>query len=187
MKNRPITLLIPAMLLMAFASAASADEVTNPEFKMWSEFKAGSTVTRSMTTDSAGRKIKVTQKATLKSIDRTKAVVSMQQTLVFNGQEIKQPSKDREILAKIKKAEAEKSPANPENAIERGEESIEVAGKKLKCKWYTTKAEQNGTSSLAKVWLHESIPGHIAKMEATTKAGGQEAKVDLVVTAFEKK
>lgn len=70
----------------------------------------------------------------------------------------------------------------------KGEEELEVAGKKLKCKWVESETEANGAKTRSKVWTCEEIAnGGLVKSESVTEVGGNKVESKMMLVAFEKK
>lgn len=147
------------------------EQVDNPEFKGWSAFKPGSSVTyKVQINQSPGAE----QKLTLKSVGDGEVVLETEMS--SNGQVIGK-AMERKVPAKVP---AEKAPRD----VRKGEEEIEVAGKTIKCttrEFETTAA--NGKKFQMKVWAADEIPGKAAKVEVA----GEGFKNTMVASAWEKK
>ena len=51
------------------------------------------------------------------------------------------------------------------------DETIDVAGKKVKCHWVETTIKQDANTTVSKVWTSDDIPGGMAKMESKSQMG----------------
>lgn len=150
------------------ASALLQDPVDNPEYKGWAAFKPGSSVTYKYNPQNGG------QKVTLKSVSDTEIVLETE--ITYEGKSA--PATERKVPAKIPAESAMKN-------IKEGEDTIEVAGKSLKCK--TKEGEKKlpgGKMTTIKIWIHEDIPGSAAKVQTTT---GGVAGFSMAATEWEKK
>ena len=79
-------------------------------------------------------------------------------------------------------------PAGAKGSVkEKGTETIEVSGKKYKCKVYEFEGEQEGQKTSGKTWTSDEIPGLLAKMESSMSAGGQDMKITMAITKIEAK
>ena len=155
-------------LVAALFVLLAQDLVDNPEFKGWTAFKPGSSVTYKYNSQEGG------QKVTLKSVGDTEIVVETE--ILLNGKAAEQ-KRERKIPAKIAASLVAKDPKE-------GEEEIDVAGKKMKCR--TRESEKklpSGKIATVKVWIQEEIPGMAAQVQSLTDTG----KFLMTVTEWEKK
>jgi len=159
------------MLTLAMALLVQ-DQVDNPEFKGWSGFKPGSSVTYKVVTSlnpQGGE-----QKVTLKSVGDAEIVLETEMSMGGQGAG---KGMERKVPAKVP---ADKAPKD----VKKGEEEIEVAGKTMKCatrEFDTITA--NGKKFHMKIWASEEIPGMSAKVEVA----GEGFKNSMVASAWEKK
>jgi len=156
-------------LMTALLALLAQDLVDNPEYKGWAAFKAGSSVTYKYNPQEGG------QKVTLKSIGTTEAVVETE--ILLNGKTVGQKT-ERKIPAKLPADKVSKD-------AKEGEEEIDVAGKKMKCRTREVeKKTANGKTVTVKIWIQEDIPGSGAQVQTLTEAGG---KFSMTATEWEKK
>lgn len=172
--------------VLALTGVARAAEEGNPEYKMWSKYKPGTMVkTKSVTSGGAETQIETT--TTLKEVTAEKLVLTSQTSMSVMGQKFEQPASDRDVPAKTPTTP---TPETPEGVragdvkSETGEETIEVAGKQVKAKWTQTTTKQGDTTTTAKVWQSDEIPGGLAKMESRMEGGDTPTTVTLTVTEF---
>ena len=153
-------------------SLLAQDQVDNPEFKGWASCKPGSSVTHKMSggTGPQGGE----QKTVLKSVNDTEVVLEVE--TIMNGRSLGK-TMERKVPAKVA---ADKAPKD----VKKGEDEIEVAGKKMKCttmEFETTTA--NGKTFHMKVWANDEIPGRSAKMEVSS----ENFKNTMTASSWEKK
>jgi len=130
------------------------DTIDNPEYKGWSSFKPGSSVTFKVVLNRAfdGG----SQKVTLKSINETEAVLEAE--IIKDGAVMGKPF-ERKVPAKVPATMAGK-------LLNSGEEEIEVGGKKLACTWKEIeKTLASGKTGTSKIWISSEIPGMAARIE----------------------
>jgi len=141
--------------MIALILAALVQEtVDNPEYKGWSSFKPGSTVTYTLTRD--GILQEGVQKITLMSITEKEAALELE--IIREDLPASKPF-ERQVPAKLPKSLTEK-------VLSTGEEEIEVGGKTLACTWKELeKVLSNGKTVKAKVWISAEIPGMAARIE----------------------
>jgi len=150
------------------------DTVDNPEYRGWAAFKPGSSVTFKIYQDGADRDM--AQKMTLKSFDERQAVVETEMTMM--GKPLGKATV-RRIAAKVAAADEPKR-------TKEGEEEIDVAGKKLKCKCFEIeKAGAGGKKMTLKFWVNDDVPGMAVRCDVTTE--GAATKGVMVATGWEKK
>jgi len=158
------------------------DEVANEDYKNWASCGVGSWTTMKMETEAGGNKTEMEQ--THKLVEKTdaKCVVETSGKMIMAGNAIDLPANKRDIPAKVKKGSDEgKKPDTKE-----GDEEIEVGGKKLKCHWVETTMENAGTKTWTKVWMNDTIPGRLAKIESKSE-GAASSNMKMWATGWEKK
>jgi hypothetical protein len=177
--------------------------VDNPEYPGWSGFKPGSWVTFEQPCGKNGELLQETDK--LVKITREKAV--FESTKVENG--FKYPVFEKEIGSKLtpKHGPAYSAARHPDaGEVEyegpggkttfiwrrsaQGDEEIDVAGNKLKCRWtkmdYEDKCATPTIPSMndkwsTKIWSSPEIPGGVARLEIARLIQGNPPEA-LVVT-----
>ncbi|MBL8990861.1 MAG: hypothetical protein JNJ48_04695 [Phycisphaerae bacterium] len=169
-----------AAIVCCVSPVLAADKIDNPEYKQWSAYKAGTSVTMKTDSEAAGNKSSMSMTTKLVEVTGDKVVLETVMTIDAGGQKMDMPAQKRDVPAKIEKpAETKTDEKAPKPKT--GEEEIEVAGKKYKAKWTETTTEQNGMKSIAKVWTSDEVPGTVLKMESKT-TGAMEATSKGVVT-----
>ena len=150
------------------------DQVENPEYKGWKSFKPGSSVTYKFNREGSSQSGE--QKVTLKSIDDNEAVIATEFALAGKGGG---KALERKVPAKLAAAQVPERKEGPE-------EEIEVGGKMLKCRTlsFEKKNETSGKTMKMKYWVHEEIPGSMAKVETSFEGTGQ---ITMVASQWEKK
>jgi phosphomevalonate kinase len=173
-----------ALAAFALAPAARAGEmVDNPEYKMWSGFKAGSSVTMKMVTEASGMKTEMEQTTTLLEISGDKAVLETKGKMVVSGNAMDMPAQKRDVPAKVEKVAGGEGKA-PE--VKESNEEVSVGGKSLKCKKTESTSESNGMKTTSMVWMSDEIPGGTAKMESST-TGAATSKTVMEAVKWEAK
>jgi hypothetical protein len=161
------------MLLLATASMLLAQDVENPQYKYWSSCKVGSWSKMRMDMDQGGQKIESEMTYKLLEIKDEVVVVEVTGKSKFGGQEYPIPAQKQEIKAK--------ESADKVKIQKEGDEEIEVAGKKLKCRWFEFLSKSGEKESKGKVWMAKEIPGGMARMEM----GGLEGAKPIAMNALE--
>ncbi len=124
----------------------------------WKGFSAGSWVKLKTTTSLDGG-VESESKLTLVESRAERLVLEIETSV------LRESRKERKefVLAGDKKG-----PKPRTRELQRGEEEIDVSGRKLKCKWAENEieSEEGGvvTKSTARVWTSDEIPGRMARM-----------------------
>jgi hypothetical protein len=166
-------------LLLAVQDPYAAD------YKLWSKFKAGSSVTIRLKTGGAESELTYT----LDAIDKEKAALTVRGKETRNGKTTEVPEGKLTLSAK--------GYTGPSMQISNlksteGEEEVVADGKKLKCRWTEEKYDfenpflqhPNHHTGRKKAWTHGDVPGGIVKLEVDID--GKES-VRLTVLKWEAK
>ena len=158
------------------ASTARAEQQDSQAYLHWAKFKPGSTATMTGEADNGGQKVKLDMTNTLVEVTKEKIVLEATSTYSFAGKEQKSPPRKRDVAAREEKKSEIK---------ELGEEEIEAAGKKFKCKVIEGEGEGAGgaAKAKAKIWISEEVPGGAVKMILT----GDKGTMTFTLKSFEVK
>jgi len=148
------------------APSPAADAKENPEYVYWAKFKPGTTAVTVSELDGGRVKYTTENTTTLVEVKPDMLVLETATTTTVNGQTKAAPARKRDV------------PAKKGDVIEMkdtGEEELEVAGKKLKCKVkeYTSKIGLKGAEieTKGKAYFNESVPGGVVKMVTSNTRG----------------
>ena len=175
-------------LVVLAAGAAAAQETTeDPEFKSWSKFKKGASVTLKSTTDLGKTTVVTVITTTLVEVGEDKLVLETVATSTINGMEIKVPAMKRDVPKTVTTPKVDKKddPKADKPKIEEGTETLKVAGVEVKAKWYKATADVMGTKTESKTWTSDDIPGGTVKM-VTKIMGANPATITLEAIEFKK-
>src|SRR3954463_5513795 len=126
MSIRALLLFAAGMLAINLAAAgAHAEQQDNQQYLHWAKFKPGSSATMSGEADNAGQKVQLDMTNTLVEVTKEKVVLETSSTYKLGDKEQKGPPHKRDVAAKEEKKSDVK---------EVGEEEVQAAGKKFKCK-----------------------------------------------------
>ena len=178
-----------AVALFALGAAALAQQtVENAEFKNWSKFEKGTSVTLKNVTTSGDIKSESIITTTLVEVGADKLVLEMAVTAKLNGMEFKNPPMKRDVTKTVTLPAGTPKPdpkAKPEGTVEEGTETLKIGGTEYKTKWYKTKVKAGGADTESKVWTSDDVPGTIVKME-TTSAGASPVTIKMEVVEVKK-
>ncbi|MBI5724990.1 MAG: hypothetical protein HZA50_13600 [Planctomycetes bacterium] len=152
-----IAAIFPATVCLTLQADQAADQkVENPQYRMWSSFKPGSSV-RWVSTDSQGKTAFAGEATmTLKKVTAESVIVEMRMSMTLAGGTTTAPSQEIEIAARV----------GPELAPKMetlGQEEIQVGEKKMSCKKVQVrKTTADGTITITS-WLSDELPGGLAK------------------------
>jgi hypothetical protein len=182
---RPVTCAAAVLLALA-AGPARADETTDgPEFRSWSKFKPGTSITFKATTTAAEANTEAIMTVKLLEVTDDKVVLETSGVTKVAGMEFKVPTSKRDSTKTITiPKEVPKPPKpgeKPDGTYEEGTETIKAAGQEFKTKWYKTKAEIGGVKIESKMWISEDVPGTMVRMESkSTGASTADSTFELV-------
>jgi len=177
---RKLIVMSAVLAVGAVAFAADEEMVDNPVYKIWSSFKVGAMAKTEAITVAGEMKTKTEMTSELKELTAEKAVVEVKMAMVdAAGKKMELPAQKTEIPAKVAKSKVQATKPDTKE----GEEEIEVAGKKLKCKWIEMVIKMGEMTSTSKVWTSSEIPGSVAKMESKTE-GNFKSETKMIVVEF---
>ncbi|MBM3839177.1 MAG: hypothetical protein FJ398_14660 [Verrucomicrobia bacterium] len=188
MNNTKLGLLALTML----AVAGCGKEAATPPKHPWASFKAGSYAKIRMTSamNVAGKPINTTVeiKQTLVELKATSAVVEIETTVMGKTSTTR---KDFPLSAASPLTGAPGDGVMPAGVpaadsgkvLNKGTETITIAGKPVSCKWTESAVAQGANSGTVKIYMSEQIPGGIAKM-ITKISGNVNTESTLEVIEF---
>lgn len=165
-----------SILAAAMVLLGTNQEVDNPQFKYWSGCKPGSWAKMKMEMEAGGQKVESEVTYKLLELKDGMAVVEVSGKSKLGAQEIPVPTQKQEIKAK--------EPADKTKIEKEGDETIEVAGKKLPCHWYQFTSKSGDKDSKGKAWMSKDIPGGMAKGEMQLPDG---KPMTMIALEWEKK
>ena len=177
-----VAVVVVCGLMVAVASAAEkVAQAPNPAYKIWSQFKVGSSVTyknemeiKVDAADAAAMPPRPSMTMTRKLVELTpeKAVIETAMTMNMNGQERTMPAQRQDVLATV---DADKASASAYfqssqmpgtvSDIKEGDEDATVMGKTLKCHTFSATMTQNTMKMQIKIWINSDTPGGMVKTE----------------------
>jgi hypothetical protein len=140
-------------------------KVENGEYERWARFKVGSQVHFKITSNAevqADDELVIT----LRTLDEDQAVLDRAFLGVVAGRR-RTTKSERIVPAKVFKGQDSEGRAGKE--VGKGEETIDVLGKKVKCRWVEVEySKTHGEAEIKlreKTWYHASVVGGVARME----------------------
>lgn len=168
--------LVMAGMARRVQPAAAPGKVRNPDYERWAALNPGASVTFEGYQVSGGAKqpLRVTAKLISKHEDR----LIVERTYLPVGGDPKEPLRVQHFLVDAEINPAEHPLSSPTAKItELPEETITIAGKALKCRVRSVKAEgdfpEYGRGVEATVWQNDSLPGGLAKVRLKSRKGDQ--------------
>jgi hypothetical protein len=165
-----LSILMFVFLVPVFTSAAEPED---PYYKQWASFKTGSNVTLVGRAEDTKGIEAFTQTITLKEIGNDYLMIEISRKMETSGPIVKNKKVDR-FISRTDKIEF------------RGQEEIDVAGKKFKCQKYTLTITDDSGKEMMRFdyWFHPDIPG-AARIVAQSSSGTSTATQTAV--SWEKK
>lgn len=170
--------MISAMFAFAVLCALAQDPLQDPAAG-WKDFGKGSWIrlkgtTRFMT---QGKVQTVDTETKYVLIDKTDDKLVLEVYSTAMGQTDKQ----------VQELKLKPEPGNLRvKELSRGEEELEVAGKKLRCAWTEYLVETNESKAVTRLWTSKDVPGQTVKMKIKLSKPS-EMEVDMMAAEFEKK
>jgi hypothetical protein len=174
---------IAAVTLLVCSMGLAQDLVDNPVYKSWAKHKPGTSVTMSLE-NSMNEAMKTTLVQTLKSVSETEVVVEQKTEMEMSGQKMPAQTTTLKFPAKTEKKKTEAPEVDTGDAkMKESTEELTVAGKKYKCKVWTTETKASGATVTSKVWWTEEVPGCNAKTWSKT-TGPMTMETTTLVTSI---
>jgi len=171
--------------LALMARSASAEQIDNPRYQVWSSFKVGSNSTMTGSMDMGQFKMQLERKQTLTEVADDHVTIEIQTTTNMMGQA--RPGKPRKetITAKVEKSDVK----------DLGEETVEAMGKSFKCKVLEFTTEQPAgpggqmVKADTKVYVTKDVPGGQVKMmsDVINPQNQQHILMTYLLKSFESK
>jgi hypothetical protein len=155
----------------------------------WAAYGEGTWVETEIESTVMGNTSKTVMKRTLVKKDDKELTLKIESKMV-SPTEMNMPASEMKEPVEFPAGGTAGGAGAPSGAKElgQGEEEVEVAGKKLKCKWVELEMTSGDTKTVVKSWTCDEVPGGMVK--STTKStGGPTGDVvsNLKVIGFEKK
>jgi len=172
-------------LVLAMVSTSRADQVDNPHYQVWANFKAGSSRTWTGTVLVGPVHIRIEMTATLREVTPDHVTIETRTTTDFGqGPQVGKPLRATEDA----KMEAEE-------VKDLGHETIQVMGRSFDCRVYqmkddTVDGEERPWGGKAKVWISSEVPGGVVKFDVNpqnTTPSEQNALIKYELSAYEAK
>jgi hypothetical protein len=154
-------------------------------YSHWANCGLGSTVTTEDVKEIApGIRMISATSMTLAAVEKDKVVVDMVVRNRVEGGDFAPTETLQEV--EIPAAEEEDAP-HPHQVVAEGEETLEIAGRKLLCRWRRVGTrEDGGIRTEATTWTCDQIPGGLARSEFRVD-GDPPQSWSTEVVAFDKK
>lgn len=189
MVNRICTTTIAvAALFMASSTAAPAQTVDSPQYLSWAKAGKGAMITMRSTTlmGDDPEPVISTMVYTLIDLKPDKAIIEMVTETNQAGKTVTNPPQEYTIrrafplLPGITKEDI----GRPMNALEKGTETLKLAGTEFQAEWYATKGKTDAGPSTTKTWQSTEVPGML--LRSVTLVPRVKAIITLELIAFKK-
>jgi hypothetical protein len=170
---------------LAIASSCRADQVDNPRYLVWANFKPGSSRVWTGNVQIGPVHIRVEMTSTLREVTPDHVVVETRTTTDFGqGPRIGRP------LPVVEDARIE-----ADEVKNLGEETIQIMGRPFHCKVYqmkddTVDGKERPWGGKAKIWVSSEVPGGVVKIDVNPQnksATDQNAMIVYELTAYDVK
>jgi hypothetical protein len=160
--------LIPALAWLAslaVPSIVSAQQIDNPMYTSWARHTPGTSITMRSITEMRGKTIETTTAYTLRKVLPDRVVVEMVAVSDATGSKVKNPPQEMEIRRKFYLLPGVKPEdiGKPDGTIASGEETLTLAGKEFRAKWFDSKGQTEAGPSRTRTWMSDEVPGRLLK------------------------
>ncbi len=159
-----VFLLILQLRSAFILAAAPEDSVLNPQYMAWVKFSPGSSVTTTLSADSADGWIHLELMSTLQSVDETGVTLDLKSERMVAGKRVDLPDRHFKELHWLKASDLTQLP----------DQDVPWNGMPLHCRVFQITSGIVGDSSkhgTSTVYLNDSIPGGLVKSDIPTVSG----------------
>lgn len=165
-----------------------AQIVDSPQYLSWAHAGKGASITMRSTTVMGDDLTPIisTMVYTLTNLAPDKAIVEMVTETNQAGKTVTNPPQEFTIrrafplLPGIKKEDI----GRPNDALEKGDETLKLAGKEFKAQWYASKGKTDVGPSTTRTWMCDEVPGMLLK--SITLVPKVKATITLELIEFKK-
>lgn len=174
---------VVAGLVVSGGPVRAQEEVENPIFKNWSRFPVGSKVTYSSVTESEESETKQELIYTLKEKTKDRVVIGRQVVFLLpdgSRNEIPEMTSQNARTYRLAPGFKRPDPDNPPGLMEKGEERVELAGRKIKTEWFKAKMRVEAGDMFTRSWSSADVPGGLVKSISETPATKSVHRIELI-------
>jgi Spy/CpxP family protein refolding chaperone len=176
---------IAAVVCAVTFSTATAKEIDNPQYLGWKDHEPGSSATHKGTMSAMGHTMDMEVQQKLVEINDERAIVETTSKVSAQGFNLPPQTQRQTIPARVDEEKPDgQTPADLK--WREGEEEIEVAGEKFKCKVYEATTTQQGAKMNMTVWHTEKVPGGTVRLKAVGE-GEVKSEFTLELVKYEAK
>jgi hypothetical protein len=171
----------------AVTSLQGGESFENPVYKRWANFPTGTTVTQRTTTANADSPLKTVTEIiyTLKEKKDDSIVVEFVATTTHtDGRSEKNPPQENNVRKTFVLPPGVKKP--PDRKSDEGEESLTVAGRVFKTRWYKGKDFTEAGELSSQTWSSDEMPGGLVKSVSQVPARRATITVEVIEVTIPK-
>ncbi|WP_169977109.1 hypothetical protein [Tautonia rosea] len=175
-----LRVVVSSVLISALIGAASqAQTAESPVYNSWAQVPVGTRmIQKTVSVGSDGSSVESRTILTLQSIDDD--VARVEQTYVDSeGEEFIQVFRYRRWVALRPGVKAEDL-GIPADATDQGEETLQLAGREFKTRWYDTVGQAEAGPMLLRTWYSSEVPGLLVKSIKRIEGFPSTSTVELV-------
>lgn len=180
----PAAPLAALALLACLAPPAFSEEVEHPAYKSWARHPIGTAVAvRSVSVNPRSR-LTTTTTYKLLALKPDAAVLETRRVSDATGKVVEGlPDKYEQrrmfpLLDGVKREQI----GTPTGAIDKGEETLTLAGRDFKTRWYDTRSRGDAGETFTRLWMSDDVPGRLVK--SVTKIPRADTTVTLELVGF---
>ena len=174
--------------LVGVSTFAIGQTFDNPQYTSWSRAGKGASITLRSTTLMGDDPKPVTSTMTYNLVTLTddKAIIEMVTVTDQTGKTVKNDPQEIVIrrpfplLPGVRKEDL----GRPTDFTEKGEGTLQVAGREYKSQWYSSKGRAEAGPTTTRTWISDEVPGMLLK--SVTKIPKVKAVITLEVVEYQK-
>lgn len=175
--------LAPIALACLLAPPAAAEEVDHPAYLSWSRHPVGTAIVMRSRSTSPARTLTTTTTTTLHELKPDEAVLRVVRESDATEGLIRSPVETRRLFRRFPLFGAAKKEdvGRPVGAIDRGEETIAVAGREYRAVWFDTKGKgDGGLEWTTRTWMSDEVPDRLLKSVTRFPAADTTVTVEMI-------
>lgn len=160
------------------------EEAENPQYKTWARFPKGTVAVERTITETEGNDAKTVTTVTYKLLEVTPEHVELESqasTRRYDGHESNNPPNTYTVprLLRLPPGMKKDDFGKPKGS-EQGEETVTVAGRAYKAKWYKGTDRNEAGEVFVQTWTSDDMPGGLVKSVTRTPAVKKLSTIEVI-------
>jgi hypothetical protein len=161
--------------------APKGETMENPQYTSWARFPVGTkAVQKSVTTTEPNKTVTTTSYSLVEKKDDVLVVEMQVHTVWWDGHVEDNPPEKLRVVKTIGVPPGYKPGQKPKGVTEEGEETLTMAGREFKTKWYKGRDNVEGGAVESQNWSSDEAPGGLVKSVVRIPKQKQTTVIELV-------